>query len=101
MPRRSIDAAGEQEADRIRQLERKHDVAVIDLAPAELRLQCRLENPDHLAIDVVDRRGEKQQAADHPPERADAPGRSLIGCSVRRFGIAIVSPDPVRVSVAV
>ena len=73
MPSRST-TAGEQKADRVRHLEREDDVAVVDLGPAELRLQRRLQDADHLAIDVVDRRGEEEQAADRPAEISDAPG---------------------------
>src|SRR5207245_6028024 len=73
----------ENQADRVSELKRKDDVAVVDLVPPELPLQRRLENADHLAIDVVDRRGEEQQAADgpaevaHPSRRCD--GRALRG----------------------
>src|SRR5688572_9550830 len=59
-------APGEEQADRVRELEREHDVRVVQLAPAELGLQRGLEDPEDLAIDVVDRRGEEQQSADHP-----------------------------------
>ena len=57
---------------RVRELEGQHDVAVVELAPAELLLQRRLQDADHLPIDVVDRRGEEQQRADPPPIVADA-----------------------------
>jgi hypothetical protein len=56
----------DQEPDRVGELEREDDVGVVDLAPAELLLQRRLEDADHLAVDVVDRRREEQQRADHP-----------------------------------
>jgi hypothetical protein len=62
------DPAGKEEADRIRELKRKHQIAVIDFAPAELPLQQRLENADHLAVDVIDGGGEEEQAADDPAE---------------------------------
>src|SRR5262249_39743470 len=64
--------ACEDEPDRVGELKGEHDVRVIDLAPAELRLQRRLQDADHLTIDVVDRRGEEQQAADRPTDPADA-----------------------------
>jgi hypothetical protein len=65
-------AAGDGEPDGIGQLEGHHDVAVVDLAPARLLLQCRLQDADDLSIDVVDRRGEKQQPTDPPAIAADA-----------------------------
>src|SRR5690606_31986912 len=37
-----------------------------DLAPAELVLQCRLQDADDLAVDVVDCGCEEQQRADDP-----------------------------------
>ena len=64
--------AGEQQADRVGELEREDDVGVVDLGPAELLLQRRLEDADDLAIDVVDRRGEEQQRADDPADVAAA-----------------------------
>ena len=71
------EAAREQQADRIGELETEDDVGVVDLAPAEFLLQRRLEQADHLAIDVVDRRREEQQQADHPAIPPDArSGRS-------------------------
>ena len=63
-------AAGEQQPDRVGELEREDDVGVVDLGPAELLLQRRLEDADDLPIDVVDRRREEQQRADDP---ADVP----------------------------
>ena len=63
--------AGDQQPDGIGELEREHDVGVVDLGPAELRLQRRLEDADHLPVDVVDRRGDEQQAADVPAVVAD------------------------------
>ena len=68
--------AGDQKPDRVRELEREDDVAVVDFRPAELLLQRRLEDPDDLAIDVVDRRREEQQRADHPADVA----RSATRC---------------------
>ena len=60
----------DQEADGIRQLKRKDDVAVVDLTPAKLLLKRRLEDPDHLPVDVVDRGSEEEERADHPPVAA-------------------------------
>ena len=72
---------------RVGELEREHDVAVVDLRPAELRLQRRLQDADDLAIDVVDGRGEEQQRADDPAEPADArrcrDGRHVAGALTR------------------
>jgi hypothetical protein len=59
-------AARNQESDGIRELEGKDDVGVVDLGPAELVLERRLQDPDDLAIDVVDGRSKEQQAADDP-----------------------------------
>ena len=64
-----------QQPDGVGELEGKDDVGVVDLAPAELRLEGRLEDAEHLPIDVVDRRREEQQAADDPAEVADADAR--------------------------
>ena len=75
----------QQQPDRIRQLETEDDVGVVDLTPAVLLLQRRLEQADHLAIDVVDRRGEEQQEADHPaiPPDARGGGGDRRGCARR------------------
>ena len=61
-PMRSMIRPADQEPDRVGELKREDDVGVVDLAPAELRLQRRLQDADHLSIDVVDGRGEEQQA---------------------------------------
>ena len=75
------EAAREQQADRVGELEAEDDVGVVNLAPAEFLLQRRLEQADHLAIDVVDRRRQEQQQADHPP----IPSRSAFVCHLRSF----------------
>src|SRR5262249_53407304 len=62
-------------AERVRELKRDDDVAVVDLAPSEPLLERRLENADHLAVDVVDRGGEEQQRADRPAKAVRAGGR--------------------------
>jgi hypothetical protein len=69
------EAARQQQADRIRELEAEDDVGVVDLAPAVLLLQRRLQDADHLSIDVVDRRRQEQQQADHPPVSSDTSAR--------------------------
>ena len=58
--------AGARVADGIGDLEGEDDVAVVDLVPAELLGQIGLENADHLAVDVVEGRGEEQQGTDAP-----------------------------------
>jgi hypothetical protein len=63
--------SGAEQPDGVCELKREHDVRVVDLTPAELRLQRRLEQADHLAIDVVDRRGEEEHRADNPSAVAD------------------------------
>ena len=73
VPHRSISRPAMQEPDRVGELEREDDVAVVDFRPAELLLQRRLEDRDDLTIDVVDRRREKQQRADDPARVAGPP----------------------------
>ena len=65
-------SSGQHEADRVGHLESEHDVAVVDLAPAELRLKSGLENPDDLSIDVVDR-DRKEQQRTHAPSHVASP----------------------------
>ena len=60
--------ARDQKADRVRELEGKDDVAVVQFAPAELLRERRLQQADHLPVDVVDRGGKEQQAANDPPD---------------------------------
>ena len=57
-------------ADRIGELEREHDVAVINFIPAEIMLKRRLQDAKHLAIHVVLGRPEEQQSANEPAEAA-------------------------------
>jgi len=79
---RPIDqAAGEGHGQRIGQLERENDPAVVPVAPAEFYFERRLEQREHLAIHVVDGGGEKQQSADVPAE----PERGLAGEEDLRF----------------
>src|SRR5437016_1995191 len=56
----------EQQSRRISQLEGKDYVAVIDLVPVELCLECGFQQANHLSVDVVDCSCEKQQTADDP-----------------------------------
>ena len=67
------DAAGHEEHDRVRQLKGNDDARVVELRPADLLLEIRRENAEHLPIHVVDRRREKQQAGDVPAKVADRP----------------------------
>ena len=60
------DAAGQQQAEAVREAEPRDDVAVVHLAPAELAAERRRENSQHLAIEVVDGRRRKQQGEDRP-----------------------------------
>ena len=71
VPNRSISRPAIEQADRIGELKGEDDVGVVDLGPAELPLQRRLEDADDLPVDVVDGRGEEQQPADDPAEAAD------------------------------
>ena len=64
-------AAGKEERDRVRELEREDDVGVVDLGPAELLLEVDLENADDPTVDVVDRRREEEQRADDPAIASD------------------------------
>jgi len=72
-------ARGEQ-ADRVRDLKGEDDVGVVHFAPAELQLQRGFEEADHLAIDVVERGGQEEQAADDP---AEGTGRVRPACPMR------------------
>ena len=76
--------AGDQEPDRVGELEREDDVGVVDLAPAELRLQRRLEDADDLPVDVVDRRGKEQQRADDPAVASDRGRDARVAATARR-----------------
>ena len=56
----------DQVADGIGQRERIDDRAVVGRRPMELVAQIRAQDAEDLAIDVAHRRGEEQQAANHP-----------------------------------
>src|SRR5262249_31759216 len=75
--------------------EREHHVAVIDLRPPELRLQRRLQDPDHLAIDVIDRRREEEERADRPAKAPDPRGRRRDCVSPVAWHCHSVSPSVV------
>jgi hypothetical protein len=53
-----------EQADRVGEREIEDDVAVVEIAPAELRAQRRPEQRDDLSVDVVDGGGEEEQRAD-------------------------------------
>ena len=76
----AVDEPAEGEvADGIRRLERRVDVAVLLVRPAQLRVEHGLEQRENLPVDVVDRRREEQQAADHPAEAASESRTSRLG----------------------
>ena len=56
------------EADGISDLEGGDDVAILDLAPADLLLQVRRQDAEDLPVDVIDGGGGEQQPADGPAE---------------------------------
>ncbi len=58
-------------ADRVGELEGEDDVGVGGLVPAIFGLQRRLEDADHLPVDIVDRGGEEEQRANAPAHAAD------------------------------
>ena len=57
-----------QESCGVGELKGEDDVGVVEFRPAELVLESRLQDPDDLPVDVVDRRREKQQRADDPAQ---------------------------------
>src|SRR5262249_48332466 len=86
---------GKREPERVRGLERAHDVAVLQLVPPDLLLQVGRENTQDLSIDVVDRRRRKQKRADgpaHPPPPRDGRfDRHVARGFSRTFGDGSVS----------
>ena len=50
----------------------------LGIGPGELGLEMRRQHAERLAIDVIDDRGQKQQAADIPAEVAE--GTSVRDC---------------------
>ena len=66
------DSPGKAIPDGIGELKREHDVRVIHLAPGELLLERRFQQPDDLAVDVVDRRRQEEHGANHPAHVADS-----------------------------
>jgi hypothetical protein len=55
------------------QLKCGDDPAVIGFIPAEIFLEDRLQQPEHLAVDIVDGAGEEQQAANVPAQLRKIP----------------------------
>ena len=58
--------AGDQQTNRVGELEGEDDGRVIALAPRKQLLQIRLQDRDDLPVDVVDRRRREEQGADDP-----------------------------------
>jgi hypothetical protein len=71
--------AEKQQADGVGALERRVDATELLVGPAELGIENRLEQREDLAIEIVDRRREEQQAADQPTIATDALGALLHG----------------------
>ena len=67
------ESAHRHHAHGVRRLKRKHEIAVVDLVPAQIMLQSGFQYAKHLPIHVVLRGAKQQQRANHPPEIA---GRS-------------------------
>ena len=68
--------AEEQQADGVRRLEGRVDLAELGVRPVQLVVEHRLEQREDLAVDVVDRRRQEQQPADEP---AVAAGEGIEG----------------------
>src|SRR6266480_1732930 len=62
-------ATGGEEPESVREAEPRDDVAVVRLRPMELSLERWGQDAKHLAIDVVDSRGDEKQCTDRPPVR--------------------------------
>ena len=59
--------ADDKETERVRTLECRDDIPVLDLRPPDLRLEKGREYPEHLPVDIIDRGGKKEERADDPP----------------------------------
>src|ERR1700692_3389529 len=75
------DRAKTQIADGVGALKPEDDVRVGRLGPTQLGLQCRLQHPDRLSIDVVDGGRREQQPANDPTVAAYPRGRVVSGHS--------------------
>jgi hypothetical protein len=64
-----------QKAQRVGGLKRGHNVAILNLVPADGFLQRRRQYPEHLAIHVINGRRGKKQRANRPAKAADADRR--------------------------
>jgi hypothetical protein len=56
----------DHEADGVGELEKSIGVAELLVGPVELLVEDRLDQCENLPVDVIDRRGEKEQCADDP-----------------------------------
>ncbi len=65
------EAADDEQADRVGEGEGAVNDAILELVPADLRLQRRRQNTQHQTIEVVDRRRKEEQCADDPPIAAE------------------------------
>jgi hypothetical protein len=62
------EASDKQEAERVGEAECSVDVAILGVGPLDDLFEFWLEHTEHGAVDVIDRRGGKQQASDGPAE---------------------------------
>ena len=58
-------------------------MGIVEFRPMQLALERWLEQADYLPIDIIQRRGEKQQTTNDPPPASHAVGRGLMH---RRLG---------------
>ena len=68
--------AHNQQAQRVRYLERSHNVPILSFVPSEFCLQHGRQQPKHRAIDVIDGGGKENQGANEPPPVTDRPAIS-------------------------
>ena len=59
--------ADADETDRVGDLECRDYIRIVGVGPVQRALQLGRENPEHLAIEIVERRREEEQSADAPP----------------------------------
>src|SRR5258705_1115341 len=72
-----------EETDCISCLKDKYYPAVLDFGPADLRLKRRLEDANHLTVDVIDSSRKEQQPTDDPSITPDSPTHVLDNCGRR------------------
>src|SRR5215204_2053279 len=63
--------ADKKQSDRISRLERENNPSVIDFRPAEFRREGRFQNPDHLPVNIINRRRKKKQSTNYPALSSD------------------------------